>query len=138
MTWTPELIGELTRLWTEGLSTAEIGKRLGVSKNAVVGKAHRLHLSTRPSPIRRMGLRTAMPRIARPRLAPILGSGASLPAPAPEPRKVVELSNQACRWPIGHPGDKDFHFCTDRAVVGKPYCEQHANMAYVKVKAKAS
>jgi GcrA cell cycle regulator len=137
MTWTPELIGELTKLWGEGLSTAEIGKRLGVSKNAVVGKAHRLHLSTRPSPIRRMSMRPAMPRMARPRLAPMLSGVSAAPPPPPEPRKVVELSNQICRWPIGHPGDKGFHFCTDRAIVGKPYCEHHSAMAYVKVKAKA-
>ncbi|MCA0451754.1 MAG: GcrA cell cycle regulator, partial [Proteobacteria bacterium] len=55
MDWTPEQISELTRLWGEGLTTAEIGKRLGISKNAVVGKAHRLNLPARPSPIRREG-----------------------------------------------------------------------------------
>ncbi|MBT7292761.1 MAG: GcrA cell cycle regulator, partial [Rhodospirillaceae bacterium] len=52
-TWTPERIAEITRLWGEGLTTAEIGKVVGVSKNAVVGKAHRLGLPARPSPIRR-------------------------------------------------------------------------------------
>ena len=51
--WTQELIDDLGRLWAEGHSTAEIGRRLGVSKNAIVGKAHRLDLDARPSPIRR-------------------------------------------------------------------------------------
>ena len=53
MAWTPELIKELKRLWNKGLTTVEIGNRIGVSKNAVVGKAHRLGLEGRPSPIKR-------------------------------------------------------------------------------------
>ena len=53
MGWTDEQVEELKRLWGEGLTTGEIGKALGVSKNAVVGKAHRLALTGRPSPIRR-------------------------------------------------------------------------------------
>ena len=50
--WTDDTIRELRQLWSEGHSTAEIGRRIGISKNAVVGKAHRLDLPTRPSPIR--------------------------------------------------------------------------------------
>ncbi len=134
MDWTPDQINQLTMLWNEGLSTAEIGKRLGISKNAVVGKAHRLHLDSRPSPIKRIGPRPAMHRSlvhARP-AAP----AAPAPAPRPAPR-VVELSSQTCRWPIGHPGDPGFHFCTERAIQGKPYCVEHAAVAYVKAKPKA-
>lgn len=52
MSWTDERISELTRLWQQGLSASEIGKRMGVSKNSIVGKAHRLNLPSRPSPIR--------------------------------------------------------------------------------------
>lgn len=55
MSWTPERIDELKRLWDAGHSASEIGKQLGVSKNAVVGKAHRLKLAARPSPIKRGG-----------------------------------------------------------------------------------
>ena len=65
MDWTDDRISELTKLWNEGLSTAEIGKLLGISKNAVVGKAHRLRLASRPSPIRRMAIRPATPRVPR-------------------------------------------------------------------------
>jgi GcrA cell cycle regulator len=135
MDWTPEQIGQLTRLWSEGLSTAEIGKRLGISKNAVVGKAHRLHLNSRPSPIKRVGPRPAVvrqPSHARPAVP-----AAPAPAPQPAPTRVVELSSQTCRWPIGHPGDENFHFCTQRAIQGKPYCVEHAAVAYVKAKPKA-
>jgi GcrA cell cycle regulator len=146
MDWTPEQITELTRLWGEGLTTSEIGKRLGISKNAVVGKAHRLHLSARPSPIKRTGPRPAVfrstvklpgaPRAPRVRHAATGTHHAPRPA-APPVRWTGELSNNICKWPVGHPGDEDFHFCMDRALVGKPYCAEHCAQAFVKVKPKS-
>lgn len=157
MDWTQERITELTRLWNDGLSTAEIGKMLGISKNAVVGKAHRLRLSSRPSPIRRMAIRPSAPRVPREtRLSsmPALPQTAAMSpaksnmvtsAPAPQPQQVrmrieapaVQLSNQRCMWPVGHPGDGDFHFCGERSLVGKPYCATHCAVAYVKAKPKS-
>ena len=65
MEWNEETIAKLRALWAEGLSTAEIGRRMGISKNAVVGKAHRLNLASRPSPIRRDGERTPRRRLPR-------------------------------------------------------------------------
>lgn len=106
MAWTPERIAELQQLWDKGLSTAEIGRRLGISKNAVVGKAHRLSLAPRPSPI----ARTA----------------------AAAPRRVVELKGNVCCWPIGDPGRPDFRFCGKRAAHAKPYCVEHVSLAYVR------
>ena len=145
MDWSPERIAELTKLWNDGLATSEIGKRLGISKNAVVGKAHRLHLSARPSPIRRVMMRSALPRPPRPIAEPralvahaVHGEvRAPAPAPAPQPERVVELSNQSCKWPIGHPNESGFHFCGERAIVGKPYCQAHTAIAYVRTKPKA-
>lgn len=149
MDWTPEQINQLTRMWNEGLSTAEIGKHLGISKNAVVGKAHRLHLAARPSPIRRTGPRPAVvrapaqPRPVQQQQQQAQQSPAPRPVPAPvavarpaAPR-VLELSSQTCRWPIGHPGDAGFRFCTEHALQGKPYCAEHSALAYVKKPAKA-
>ena len=156
MDWTEERISELTKLWNDGLSTAEIGKLLGISKNAVVGKAHRLRLAARPSPIRRMAVRPATPRVPRairpaasvPALPQAAAMTVSAPAtmappaiakPVARPRIEVpaaQLSNQRCMWPVGHPGDGDFHFCGDRALVGKPYCVAHCAVAYVKAKPK--
>ncbi|MGQ0662389.1 MAG: GcrA family cell cycle regulator [Pseudomonadota bacterium] len=131
MDWTMEQIAELTRLWKEGLTTSEIGKRLGISKNAVVGKAHRLHLSARPSPIKHSGrpklFRAALPTVA-------IQAQIALRSP---PKRPVELSAHSCRWPIGDPGEPGFFFCGELALAGKPYCAEHAAMAYVKVKAKA-
>lgn len=79
--WTEELHVRLRALWNEGLSTAEIGRRIGASKNAVVGKAHRLHLPTRPSPIRRHGRPPPPPRAPR-AVGPTLPPFAT-PAPVP-------------------------------------------------------
>lgn len=117
MVWTDERIEELKSLWSEGLTTGEIGKRLGVSKNAVVGKAHRLGLKGRPSPIKR----TKPSRPAAP------------PPKEPEPkiRSLVDLSANTCRWPIGDPREPGFHFCGKPTADGKPYCSEHAAIAYV-------
>ena len=103
MEWTEDVIGRLKALWAEGHSTAEIGRRLGVSKNAVVGKAHRLSLAARPSPIRRgepgaakrrpsirRVIGPTLPTMARPvsgaspvRAAPSAFAAATAPARAP-------------------------------------------------------
>jgi GcrA cell cycle regulator len=143
MDWTDEVIVKLRQLWAEGLSTAEIGRRLNISKNAVVGKAHRLNLSPRPSPIRRLGAdapaRTPAPRRAQgPTLPPL---SASIGAPMPSLRAIIpapKASQRAtpCCWPIGEPGRPSFHFCNDPAIPGKPYCEPHASIAYVRVRDK--
>ena len=107
-TWTSERIELLKLLWDEGVTTAEIGRRIGVSKNAVVGKVHRIGL---------------VPRIVK-------------EAPAPR-RNIFEFTGPACMWPIGHPTDDDFHFCGGRPVAGKPYCEHHVAKAYIRTKEKA-
>jgi len=113
--WTQDRIENLSKLWSEGFSTAEIGRRLGVTKNSVVGKAHRLSLTPRPSPVKLTG---------KPRVKPA--------------QKVVEMTGPSCSWPIGHPGEKGFHFCDARAKSGKPYCQEHAALAYVRPKGHSS
>ena len=124
-TWTPERIAEITRLWDEGLTTAEIGKMVGVSKNSVVGKAHRLGLPARPSPIRRSNGNTA--KVARP----------VAKAPVKPMRQIVlSTSGACCKWPFGHPGEADFHFCGSLALVNKPYCPEHYHMAYLPARSK--
>ncbi|MFN4089478.1 MAG: GcrA family cell cycle regulator [Alphaproteobacteria bacterium] len=105
MSWTPELIASLENFWNEGLPTTEIGRRLGMSKNAVIGKAHRLGLSGRPSPIRRES------RPARP---------------------VRRFAGPACQWPIGDPRLPEFHFCGEPVLPGKPYCASHCAVAYTR------
>ena len=125
-TWTPERIAEVTRLWDEGLTTAEIGKVIGVSKNAVVGKAHRLGLPARPSPIRRTKSKVstkAKPAVNRPVQQRISAS-------------VINTSGACCKWPFGHPGEEDFHFCESPSLVGKSYCPKHYEMAYLPARSR--
>ena len=96
MEWTEELIARLKAYWLEGLSTAEIGRRLNISKNAVVGKAHRLDLPARPSPIRRdpSGNGAARPRKPRrvhgPTLPPLASAEPQTPAERPEAAAPAE------------------------------------------------
>lgn len=145
MEWGPEAIETLRALWAEGLSTAEIGRRMGISKNAVVGKAHRLNLPPRPSPIRREGASTPRPAATRPPAAvrpvtprpPRPAAAVPTPAPAPAsspPAVVRRIGTRSCSWPIGEPGTRGFHFCGQEALPGKPYCAEHAAIAYVKVR----
>jgi GcrA cell cycle regulator len=174
MVWDDETIRQLRALWTEGHSTAEIGRRLGVSKNAIVGKAHRLELDARPSPIRResgkpegerpvpfiRATATTLPPLASasepppvvkldppaPRLAQAAPAPTPTPISAPVARQETvpvravaqspsfRRSAPTCCWPIGEPGTKAFHFCDDLSMAGKPYCDAHARLAYVRIK----
>lgn len=122
MTWTTEKIKQLKKLWSKGKSTVEIGRELGISKNAVVGKVHRLELNARPSPIKKAA------------------------TPKPVKKKVqkegnvslMDLKMNSCRWPIGEPKDADFHFCGKDTVTGKPYCSEHCKLAYTSLKELAN
>ena len=178
MEWTDESITRLRSLWQEGLSTAEIGRRMQITKNAVVGKAHRLTLSPRPSPIRK-GLEKPDPASIVPSAAAVVPPAATprprpassavpepvaaspdtiLPqrrplsvvgAPHPEPRPALAEAEPpalrpvapvprrrglTCCWPLGEPGTKEFHFCGGDPIAGKPYCAQHAALAYVRIR----
>jgi len=103
--WTPEKVEELTKFWASGLSASEIGRRMGITKNAVVGKVRRLNLAMRRAP-----------------------------APPKRPASVVTLERlkaDMCSWPTGEPGHPDFMFCGIPAVEGKPYCSEHCARAYI-------
>ena len=146
MDWNDDTIARIRALWAEGHSTAEIGRRMGISKNAVVGKAHRLNLPARPSPIRRG---TGEKRASRPTVRRV--TGPTLPAlqsvdrqPALKPPPVVLRAVQlqprpagrvsSCCWPLGEPGTPEFRFCGDPTMPAKPYCDEHVAIAYVKVR----
>lgn len=130
MSWTNERVALLKRLWGEGKTAAEIAKVLGnITRNAVIGKAHRLKLSNRLSPIQQNTKKPARPAAAeapvakkaeRPVAAPVKVLGVSM----------AELKEKMCRWPIGDPKDPSFHFCGCQTVAGLPYCPDHARMAY--------
>ena len=196
MSWTDERIDQLKNLWEKGLTASQIAEELGgVSRNAVIGKAHRLGLKSRPSPVKandgekkaaapKKVLKAASPAAApvqpRPSAAPAaprpapsstphipierpvssmprvvsIGPGGFMrqgpgdqqaPIPPAPPRRLVpakpspdikgkttllDLNERVCRWPMGHPGEADFHFCGVAVNPGFPYCVEHCGRAY--------
>lgn len=198
MSWTEERIERLKKMWHDGATASQIADELGgVSRNAVIGKAHRLGLEQRPSPVKageekeaKKAAPTAAPATSAPkpaakaetakpspattapaaspaqsptpaqRLTPqemqyrSIGPGGFIrqgpgeqqaPIPPAPPRRLVpakpspevadktsllDLNDRICKWPIGHPGEPDFHFCGDPANPGFPYCVQHCGVAY--------
>lgn len=195
MSWTDERIETLRKMWDSGMTATQIAEELGgVSRNAVIGKAHRLGLASRPSPVKpnapeakaaapaaeaspaprpapapkpapaaaapepRETAPSAVPATPKPAAdGPVLRSvgpggfirqnpGEQAPpiAPAP-PRRLVpakpskeiegktsllDLNDKICKWPLGHPGEPDFHFCGEKVNPGFPYCVEHCGHAY--------
>jgi GcrA cell cycle regulator len=193
MSWTDERIERLTKMWEGGATASQIADELGgVSRNAVIGKAHRLGLKARPSPVKPNDKPEPAPKAAKPaprapepapRLAapraptpapaaatprqPLpnapaadvprivsVGPGGFLrqgpgdqqaPIPPAPPRRLVpakpspemadktgllDLNDRICRWPMGHPGEPDFHFCGEKVNPGFPYCVEHCGRAF--------
>ena len=158
MSWTDERVELLKKLWTDGLSASQIAARMGgITRNAVIGKVHRLGLSGRTRPAR-----PSRPRVSRPR-NPFPGNASRYqysgnlalkreeavrpraePEPEPAPIVAVEiapgehvtiltLNEKRCKWPIGDPQHDDFHFCGHESGPESPYCPVHARMAYQPV-----
>jgi GcrA cell cycle regulator len=135
MFWTEERIEDLRRLWAQGLSASQIAKRLGsgVSRNAVIGKAHRLGLASRPSPIQgEARARAAVAVAPRPAMAPAPQPAKPLPAPAPAATSAIRHKGPACQWPIGDPSSQEFAFCGEPSEPGRPYCAKHCGVAYLR------
>lgn len=207
MSWTDERIDQLKTMWERGLTASQIAEELGgVSRNAVIGKAHRLGLQSRPSPVksndtpkkaaapaapaRKPAVAAPLPEpvappgptapvapppvaaapVAPPAAAEPEGAAAAAPPPAPRivsvgpggflrqgpgdqqapippapPRRLVpakpspeiadktsllDLTERICKWPMGHPGEPDFHFCGETVNPGFPYCVEHCGRAY--------
>tara|TARA_B110000438_G_C15750782_1_gene622861 strand:+ start:763 stop:1239 length:477 start_codon:yes stop_codon:yes gene_type:complete len=141
MPWNDENVGKLRELWDQGLPTAQIGKLLGFTKNAVVGKAHRIGLERRPSPIRRTAAKPDRKK-ARSPVMPILNFDSSKEHNnkyAAEPKinvgssisLLISGNKRKCEWPEGHPDEPEFHFCNKERFEDKPYCIDHCSVAYV-------
>lgn len=196
MSWTDERIDQLKRMWEKGMTASQIADELGgVSRNAVIGKAHRLGLQSRPSPVKanEAPRRKPVPKkaepsptetrvtaspadspaeVERPLPASSAPAASAPPAPPPQPRIVsigpggfmrqgpgdqqapippapprrlvpakpspeiadktslLDLTEKICKWPMGHPGEPDFHFCGEKVNPGFPYCVEHCGRAY--------
>lgn len=121
--WTEERVGVLKSLWGNGKSASEIAEILGgVTRNAVIGKAHRLGLSVKKAPV--APKRRPLPK-SEPEVTPIDG-GAT----------IMSLTDRMCKWPIGDPGSSNFKFCGRPVQAGYPYCADHVRMAYQPARRK--
>ena len=144
MAWTEEMVEGLQQMWTEGLTANEIAKRLGVSKNSIVGKVHRLCLKARPSPIKKKDDEieekeiepSVVEEIKTEENEPIVEVKNEKKHKNGNHVKLVDLDSHTCRWPLGDPRDEDFCFCGKKVRMGQTYCEEHAAMAYVKAAKK--
>ena len=150
MSWTDERVEQLKKLWSDGLSASQIAAELGgITRNAVIGKVHRLGLSGRaksPSssaPRPRKPRATHMLRVSRPvaRGNTALAYAYDYEAeadqapvenviPMGQRRTLLELNEQTCRWPIGDPATQDFYFCGGLSLTALPYCAYHSRVAY--------
>lgn len=134
MSWTDERVALLKKLWCEGRTAAEIAKELGgVTRNAVIGKAHRLKLSNRISPIQQNNIKQPARTKSedKPQVMPRRKAANTDTAPIPVMGvQMFELREKMCRWPLGDPKEPDFRFCGCQAVAGLPYCGEHAKIAY--------
>lgn len=175
MSWTDERVEQLKKLWAEGLSASQIAAQLGgVSRNAVIGKVHRLHLPGRAKSGGSRSPRAKRPAVATPRTTfnnarstttatasrPTVtrsGGGGGVAAtaavmstevdavayqridtravedvvvPISKKLKLIELSEQTCKWPVGDPMLDDFHFCGHDSDESAPYCTYHSKLAY--------
>ena len=162
-TWTDERVELLKKLWGDGLSASQIAAEIGggVTRNAVIGKVHRLGLSgrgkTKAAPAQRPRKTTQAPSAPAPiAAAPVRATPIIAPAPPsleldPEPVAataaldddmgvplservtIMDLRESMCRWPMGDPTKPEFRFCGARSVTGLPYCRHHSRIAYQPV-----
>lgn len=152
MGWTDERVETLKKLWLDGLSASQIAKQLGgVTRNAVIGKVHRLGLSGRATPSQPQRPAFKAPRAPRPAIAAAPAAPrraieptvpAQLPTPAltaeePGTATVLTLGAHMCKWPIGDPASDAFTFCGRRSDREGPYCSEHARVAYQPQQKKA-
>lgn len=132
--WTDDRVEQLKNLWTEGLSASQIARAMGgVTRNAVIGKVHRLGLAGRATPSRSDRPRLPMaPKISMRTHTPPVPIVEEDPVTLDDGRHatVLTINDRMCRWPIGDPSEDQFHFCGRSPKSGSPYCEAHARKAY--------
>ena len=141
MPWNDDNVGRLRELWDQGLPTAQIGKLLGFTKNAVVGKAHRIGLERRPSPIRRTAVKPDRKKARSPIIPKLDFENKPIEKQEIQNNRItfqpvvsellVKKAKRGCEWPKGHPDESDFHFCGKDRFEDKPYCLKHCAVAYI-------
>ena len=124
--WDEDKLNKLRKLWDDGLPITKIGNEIGVSRNAIAGKAHRMGLPKRNSPISKSG----DPR----KNQELPSSDIKKKLPLKLMLRDVEWSGNRCCWPIGDPKLPGFSFCGTSIAPGRPYCEEHSNLAYTNTR----
>jgi GcrA cell cycle regulator len=146
MSWTDERVELLKKLWADGLSASQIAAELGgITRNAVIGKVHRLGLSGRAkspsssSPRPRKARSSGMLRVSRPSMRgntalaydyDVEPEPELIEIPVEQRKTLLQLNEKTCRWPVGDPGSADFFFCGGDTVNELPYCSYHSRVAY--------
>ena len=152
LTWSDDRVEQLKKLWEAGLSASQIAAELGnVTRNAVIGKVHRLGLSGRaksPSSAapRQRKARPAAPQMMRVARPVSRGNTALAHAfevelepdpvafdnvvPMSQRLSLLELNEATCHWPVGDPASPEFFFCGGKALAGLPYCAHLSRVAY--------
>ena len=124
--WNEKKLDMLRYLWKQGLPITKIGDKLGVSRNSIAGKAHRLGLPKRNSPISNSEEDKNKKSEDSHNL--------NLDLPLKISLRDVEWSRLKCCWPIGDPKLQGFKFCGDDIISGRPYCNKHALVAYTNAR----
>ena len=144
MSWTPEKEQKLKELWKKGHTASQIASMLGdTTRNAVIGKAHRLNLEARAGS-KKSSTKTNLENSSQPEIKQQkLGRKAKFKAllldknfEQENPKKLEELTDETCRWPIGHPYEKKFYFCGRKPMQKFPYCKLHVLYAFQPKNAK--
>ena len=144
MSWTPERENKLKELWTKGHTASQIAGLIGgITRNAVIGKAHRLNLEARASSkkntIRTQAKAQGGGEVKKEKLSRKSGFRSLLldkSFPPENPKKLEELTDDTCRWPIGHPHEEKFYFCGRKSIDKFPYCKLHVLYAFQPKNAK--
>ena len=138
MSWTDEKVNKLKELWGKGKTASQIAEIIGgISRNAVIGKAHRLNLSAKIKTRNAVGQNKFQKLTAQTSGAQKFGRKSKFKSliidkdfPPESPKNLEELEDEVCRWPIGHPDEENFYFCGRKPIEGFAYCKLHVLYAF--------